>query len=108
MERHLSEIEELIRSNHVAKCLELAEGKHLTDTGTTRDSVLFYGSFKLPEMDSGTDSDSDSKPDGYIVLCRTFHIAQTRTWIPIPYFCTGQESESESVPQSVYGNINEP
>ena len=23
------------------------------------------------------------------------HIAQTQTWIPSPYFCTGQESESE-------------
>ena len=25
------------------------------------------------------DSDPDSKPDGYIVLCRTFHIAQAWT-----------------------------
>ena len=30
------------------------------------------------------------------------HIAQT------PYFCTGQESKSESVPESVSGNVNEP
>ena len=29
-------------------------------------------SFTLTEMDSGTGSDSDSKPDGYIVLCRTY------------------------------------
>ena len=64
------------------------------------------GSFTLTETDSGTDSDSDFKPDGYIVLCRTFHIAQTHTWISTPYFCTGQESKSESVPVS--GNINEP
>ena len=28
----------------------------------------------------------------YIVLCRTFHIAQTG--IPTPYFCIGQESKS--------------
>ena len=35
----------------------------------------------------GNDSDSDSKPNGYIVLCRTFHIAQTGTQIPTPYFC---------------------
>ena len=28
--------------------------------------------------------------------------------IPTPYFCTGQESESESVPESVSGNVNEP
>ena len=27
--------------------------------------------FTLTETDSGTDSDSDSKPNGYIVLCRT-------------------------------------
>ena len=60
------------------------------------------GSFTLTETDSGTDSDSDSKPGGYIVLCRTFHIAQTWTLIPTPYFCTGQESESVS------GNVNEP
>ena len=33
------------------------------------------------DSDSGMDSDSDSKPDGYIVLCRTFHIAQTRTQV---------------------------
>ena len=36
------------------------------------------------ETNSGTNSDSDSKTYGYIVLHRTFHIAQTRTWIPTP------------------------
>ena len=36
------------------------------------------------------------------------HIAQTRTRIPIPYFCTGQESKSESLPESVSGNVNKP
>ena len=35
------------------------------------DTCMFYGSFTLLEMDSGTDSDSDSKSDGYIALCRT-------------------------------------
>ena len=30
------------------------------------------------------------------------HIAQTWTWIPIRYFCVGQESDFESV------NVNEP
>ena len=35
-------------------------------------------------------------------------IAQTWTRIPTPYFCTGQESESESVPESVSDNVNEP
>ena len=32
------------------------------------------------------------------------YIAQTQTWIPTPYFCKRQESESESV----FGNVNEP
>ena len=31
------------------------------------------------------------------------HIAQTRTRIPTPYFCKGQERESESLP----GDVNE-
>ena len=35
---------------------------------------------------SGTHSDSDSKLDGYILLCRPFHIAQARTRIPTPCF----------------------
>ena len=34
------------------------------------------------------------------------HIAQTWTQIPTPYFCTRQESEFESVPESVFGNVN--
>ena len=34
-------------------------------------SDLFYGSFTLPQTDSVMDSDSDSKPNGYIVLRRT-------------------------------------
>ena len=36
------------------------------------------------------------------------YIEQTRTRIPTPYFCKGQESEFESVPESVSGNVNEP
>ena len=28
--------------------------------------------FTLPDSDSNLDSDSDSKPQGYIVLCRNF------------------------------------
>ena len=43
------------------------------------------GSFALTGTDSDTDSDSDSKA----------------------YFCLGQESESESVPESVSDNVNE-
>ena len=34
------------------------------------------------------------------------HIAQTRTWIPIPYFFTVQEFESVSIFESVPGNVN--
>ena len=62
----------------------------------------------MPDIDSSTDSDSDSKPDGYIVLHRIIHIAQRQTQIPTSYFCTGQESGSESVPVSESGNVNEP
>ena len=58
----------------------------------------------LPDTDSGTDSDSDSKPDGYIVLCKTCSHAQTRTRIPTPYYCV--EQESESIPKS--GNVFKP
>ena len=54
------------------------------------------------------DSDTDSKHDGYIVLCRT--CSHGRDLDLDPYFCVGQESESESesVPESVSGNVNEP
>ena len=34
-------------------------------------STFSYDSFTFTETDPGTESDSDSKPDGYIVLCRT-------------------------------------
>ena len=67
-----------------------------------------YGSFTLTETDSNTDLDSDSKPNGYIVLYRTFHIVWTRTEIPTPYFCVGQVLESEFIPESVFSNVNEP
>ena len=42
-----------------------------------------YGSFTLTETDSGTDLDSDSKPDGYIVLCTTLHRLGLRFVLPI-------------------------
>ena len=41
------------------------------------------GLFTLPDLDSVSDSSSDSKPDGYITLYRTFHIAQSKIQIPI-------------------------
>ena len=52
-----------------------------------------HGLFTLPDSDTDTNSDSNYTPNGYIVLCRTFHIAETRTQIPTPYFCVGQESQ---------------
>ena len=60
-----------------------------------------YGLFTLE-----TDLETNSKPDGYIVICRTFHIAQTQSRIPTPYFCIGQESES--VPVSESGSVFKP
>ena len=36
------------------------------------------------------------------------HISQTPTRIPTSYFRMEQESESESVQESVYGNVNKP
>ena len=43
--------------------------------------LVSYGLFTLMETDSFTNL--DSKPDGYIVLCRNFHTAQTQIQIPI-------------------------
>ena len=59
------------------------------------------GSFTLP------DTDLDSKPDGYIVLCRTCSHCTDSDSNPTSYFCVGQESESEFVPEFIYGNENE-
>ena len=52
----------------------------------------FFASYSLitvTEVDSDTDSDSETVP-----------IVQTRTRIATPYFCVGQESDSESAPES--------
>ena len=74
--------------------------RHKNHVDNHRSSTLnlAYGSFTLTETDSGSDPDSDPKLHGYIVLCRTFHTAQTWTQIPTPYCCEGRESQSESVP----------
>ena len=69
---------------------------------------LYYGSFTLTETDSDTESDSDSKLDGYIVLCRTCSHCTDSDADNTPYFYVGQEFESESIPRSVSGNVNEP
>ena len=36
------------------------------------------------------------------------HVYIPQTQIPTPYFCIGQESESESILESVSSNANEP
>ena len=53
------------------------------------------GLFTLPESDSGSDSNSDFKRNGYIVLREVFTL-------------TGIGSESESIPEFVSRNVNEP
>ena len=49
-------------------------------------------------------------PNPMATLCcaEHVHITQTWTWIPISYFCIGEECQSKSVPESISGNVNEP
>ena len=42
-----------------------------------------YGLFTLPDWDTHSNSNSDCKPNGYILLRRTFHTAQSQIQIPI-------------------------
>ena len=64
--------------------------------------IIINGLFTLPDTDSGTDSDSDSKPDGYMVRCK------------ICSHCTDSNSDSylDSDPQlllyQILGRISEP
>ena len=51
-----------VKLQHVSHSQKAKEGSTCTS----------YGLIRLPDSDTGTDSDSDSKPDGYIVLCRTY------------------------------------
>ena len=71
-------------------------------------STPFLWLIYMTEMDSGTES--DSKANGYIVLCRT--CSHCTNWDSDLYslFLCRQESEceSESIPESVSGNVNEP
>ena len=63
-------------------------------------------SFKLPETDSGTDSDSDSKPYSYIILCKTWSHCSDSEPYSLSLLGTGIR-----VPVStrvVSGNVNEP
>ena len=47
-------------------------------------------------------------PTATLYYVEHVHTAQILTQIPTPYYCTGQESESKSEPESVSGNVNEP
>ena len=72
------------------------------------------GLFTLPDMDSCNNSNSDSKPDGYIVLYRTCSLAQSQIWIHIwtrisqspLYRFLGQISIPGLGSESVSSNIN--
>ena len=53
-------------------------------TGVVQNRFPCNGLFTFPDTDSGTDSDSDSKPNGYrLYYAESVHIAQTLTRIPI-------------------------
>ena len=65
-------------------------------------------SFSLTETNSGADSDSDSKPNGYIVLCRICSHCTDLDLGPYSLFLQRQDFESESVPESISDNVNEP
>ena len=71
-------------------------------------SPSHYGSFTLTWTNLGTDSDSDSKPDGYIVLCRIYSQCTDSDLDPNLSRTGFLEFESESVPQSLSANVNEP
>ena len=43
-------------------------------------------------------------PMAILYYAEYVHITQTQTRVPTPYFCMGQESESESISD----NVNEP
>ena len=58
-------------------------------------SYLVYGLITLTETDLGTDSDSDSIPDGYILLCKTCsHYGS----FPLPDSDSDSNSDSDSKP----------
>ena len=77
-------------------------------TQSSRENGPRYGLFKLTETDSGTDSDSDSKPNCYVVLFRTCWHCTDSAQSLLPISSTVQESESESILESVSSCLNEP
>ena len=67
------------------------------------------GSFLLPDSDPDSHSDSDSKPYGYIVLCRKFfHWLRFRFGSLSHSICIVQEPVSESEYESESSNGNKP
>ena len=67
-------------------------------------SLEYNGSFTSPETDRLPDWKLIPNLKTTLYYAEHVHIVQTRTRIPTPYFCTGQESETESIS----GNVNEP
>ena len=68
------------------KPVSLSSTEGLPTTVYFRQTIRSQGNglFTLPDSNSNSYSDSDSKPDGYIVLCRSFHIGSD----PDPDPCT--------------------
>ena len=68
-------IEALIKAEQWEEAVRVCDrcvDKHCKPSGTNMlGREVLNGLFTLTETDSGTDSDLDSKPSGYIVLCRT-------------------------------------
>ena len=70
----------------------------------TQSSSFALWQFTLPN----SDSDSDSKPNGYFALSRSFHSAGSQIQIPILITNYRDGSESESIPESISHYVNEP
>ena len=71
---------------------------------------LCYDLFILADSDADSYSDSDCKPNGYIVLDRTFHTAQSQIEIQskLSTIGMGPESGLESESASVNVSVNVP
>ena len=66
------------------------------------------GLFTSPDSDTDSNSDSDCKPNGYVVPCRTFSTAQSDSDSNPNYQTVGMGSESGSVLESGSVNVNKP
>ena len=71
--------------------------------------TFLYSSFPLLDSDADSDVDWNSKPNGYIVLCRTcFHWLKFRFGSLSHSTCITQESVFESESESESGSGNKP